>query len=43
MLLFRLLRHLYGADHVTYVPQTSPTVDDKINDRAATGFPRHAR
>src|ERR1700761_4743060 len=32
--LFRLLRHLYGADHVTYVRNITD-VDDKINDRAA--------
>jgi cysteinyl-tRNA synthetase len=31
--LFRLLRHLYGADHVTYVRNITD-VDDKINDRA---------
>ena len=29
-LLFRLLRHLYGADHVTYVRNITD-VDDKIN------------
>ena len=33
-LLFRLLRHLYGADHVTYVRNITD-VDDKINARAA--------
>jgi cysteinyl-tRNA synthetase len=32
--LFRLLRHLYGADHVTYVRNITD-VDDKINARAA--------
>src|SRR5829696_1791492 len=31
---FRLLRHLYGADHVTYVRNITD-VDDKINARAA--------
>jgi len=31
--LFRLLRHLYGADHVTYVRNITD-VDDKINKRA---------
>ncbi len=31
--LFRLLRHVYGADHVTYVRNITD-VDDKINDRA---------
>src|SRR5436305_9059546 len=36
--LFRLLRRLYGADHVTYV-RNSTDVDDKINDRAARDFP----
>ncbi|ETX16534.1 cysteinyl-tRNA synthetase [Roseivivax halodurans JCM 10272] len=35
--LFRLLRHVYGADHVTYV-RNFTDVDDKINARAeATG------
>jgi cysteinyl-tRNA synthetase len=33
-LLFRLLRHLYGPDHVTYVRNITD-VDDKINGRAA--------
>ncbi len=33
-LLFRLLRHVYGADHVTYVRNITD-VDDKINARAA--------
>jgi cysteinyl-tRNA synthetase len=32
--LFRLLRHRYGADHVTYVRNITD-VDDKINERAA--------
>jgi cysteinyl-tRNA synthetase len=32
--LFRVLRHLYGADHVTYVRNITD-VDDKINARAA--------
>jgi len=36
--LFRLLRHLYGADHVSYVRNITD-VDDKINDRAARDFP----
>jgi len=36
--LFRLLRHLYGADHVTYVRNITD-VDDKINDRAARDYP----
>jgi cysteinyl-tRNA synthetase len=36
--LFRLLRHLYGADHVTYVRNVTD-VDDKINERAAHDFP----
>jgi cysteinyl-tRNA synthetase len=36
--LFRLLRHLYGADHVTYVRNITD-VDDKINLRAAQDFP----
>jgi cysteinyl-tRNA synthetase len=36
--LFRLLRHLYGADHVTYVRNITD-VDDKINERAAHDFP----
>jgi cysteinyl-tRNA synthetase len=37
--LFRLLRHLYGENHVTYVRNITD-VDDKINDRAARDFPR---
>ncbi len=32
--LFRLLRHIYGPDHVTYVRNITD-VDDKINARAA--------
>src|SRR5438046_4249665 len=31
--LFRLLRHLYGAEHVTYVRNITD-IDDKINARA---------
>ncbi|SFZ81839.1 cysteinyl-tRNA synthetase [Devosia enhydra] len=37
-LLFRVLRHVYGADHVTYVRNITD-VDDKINARAARDFP----
>jgi cysteinyl-tRNA synthetase len=33
-ILFRLLRHLYGPEHVTYVRNVTD-VDDKINARAA--------
>src|SRR3977135_2257879 len=36
--LFRLLRHIYGEDHVTYVRNITD-VDDKINDRAVRDFP----
>ncbi|HSF91034.1 MAG TPA: cysteine--tRNA ligase, partial [Paracoccaceae bacterium] len=37
--LFRLLRHVYGEDHVTYV-RNFTDVDDKINKKAAdTGRP----
>ncbi|EAV46349.1 cysteinyl-tRNA synthetase [Stappia aggregata IAM 12614] len=36
--LFRLLRHLYGADHVTYARNITD-VDDKINARALRDFP----
>jgi cysteinyl-tRNA synthetase len=36
--LFRLLRHFYGADHVTYVRNITD-VDDKINARAAEEYP----
>src|SRR5690606_29010998 len=32
--LFRLLRHVYGPEHVTYV-RNFTDVDDKINARAA--------
>jgi cysteinyl-tRNA synthetase len=35
--LFRLLRHLYGADHVTYVRNITD-VDDKINARAVRDY-----
>ncbi|WP_333794495.1 cysteine--tRNA ligase [Hyphomicrobium sp.] len=37
-MLFRLLRHVYGAGHVTYVRNITD-VDDKINARAAADFP----
>ena len=37
-MLFRLLRHVYGAAHVTYVRNITD-VDDKINARAARDFP----
>ena len=36
--LFRLLRHLYGEKHVTYVRNITD-VDDKINARATRDFP----
>jgi cysteinyl-tRNA synthetase len=36
--LFRLLRHLYGEQHVTYVRNITD-VDDKINDRATRDYP----
>jgi cysteinyl-tRNA synthetase len=36
--LFRLLRHLYGEEHVTYVRNITD-VDDKINARAARDYP----
>ena len=36
--LFRVLRHLYGADHVNYVRNITD-VDDKINARALRDFP----
>jgi cysteinyl-tRNA synthetase len=43
--LVRLLRHVYGADHVTYV-RNFTDVDDKINAtalaRQQAGRPRHA-
>ncbi len=35
--LFRLLRHLYGTDHVTYVRNITD-VDDKINARALRDY-----
>ena len=37
-LLYRLLRHLYGENHVTYVRNITD-VDDKINARALRDFP----
>ncbi|WP_290982805.1 cysteine--tRNA ligase [Hyphomicrobium sp.] len=37
-LLFRLLRYIFGADHVTYVRNITD-VDDKINARAARDYP----
>lgn len=36
--LFRLLRHVYGEDHVTYVRNLTD-VDDKINSRALRDYP----
>ena len=36
--LYRLLRHLHGPDHVTYVRNITD-VDDKINARALRDFP----
>jgi cysteinyl-tRNA synthetase len=36
--LFRLLRHVYGAEHVIYVRNITD-VDDKINARAAEEYP----
>ncbi|MEM1318460.1 MAG: cysteine--tRNA ligase, partial [Pseudomonadota bacterium] len=36
--LFRLLRHIYGVEHVTYVRNITD-VDDKIIDRARRDFP----
>jgi cysteinyl-tRNA synthetase len=36
--LYRLLRHLYGPEHVTYVRNITD-VDDKINARAAKDYP----
>jgi cysteinyl-tRNA synthetase len=36
--LYRLLRHVYGEDHVTYVRNITD-VDDKINARAKRDFP----
>ena len=37
-MLFRLLRHIYGADHVVYVRNITD-VDDKINARAERDYP----
>jgi cysteinyl-tRNA synthetase len=37
--LFRLLRHLYGADKVTYIRNITD-VDDKINARALQDYPK---
>lgn len=37
-LLFRLLRYIFGPDHVTYVRNITD-VDDKINARAARDYP----
>jgi cysteinyl-tRNA synthetase len=39
--LYRLLRHLFGADHVTYARNITD-VDDKINARAAERYPSMA-
>ena len=36
--LYRLLRHIYGEDHVTYVRNITD-VDDKINARALRDYP----
>src|SRR6218665_2795130 len=36
--LFRLLRHIYGTDHVTYVRNITDA-EDKINARAERDFP----
>lgn len=36
--LYRLLRHVYGEEHVTYVRNITD-VDDKINARAARDYP----
>ena len=36
--LYRLLRHIYGAEHVTYVRNITD-VDDKINARAVELYP----
>ncbi|MEQ1673191.1 MAG: cysteine--tRNA ligase, partial [Hyphomicrobium sp.] len=36
--LYRLLRHVYGADHVTYARNITD-VDDKINARALRDYP----
>ncbi|WP_173931275.1 cysteine--tRNA ligase [Chelativorans sp. Marseille-P2723] len=40
--LFRLLRHLYGVDHVTYVRNITD-VDDKINARALRDYGEEIR
>jgi cysteinyl-tRNA synthetase len=37
--LFRLLRHLYGAEHVKYIRNITD-VDDKINARALQDYPK---
>ena len=37
-MLYRLLRHIYGAEHVTYARNLTD-VDDKINARAARDYP----
>jgi cysteinyl-tRNA synthetase len=37
--LYRLLRHIYGPEHVTYVRNITD-VDDKINARAAQDYPK---
>src|SRR5215203_2973114 len=39
--LFRLLRHIYGAEHVTYARNITD-VDDKINARAVERYPQLA-
>ncbi len=39
--LFRLLHHVYGEDHVTYARNITD-VDDKINARALRDHPRPA-
>jgi cysteinyl-tRNA synthetase len=36
---YRLLRHIYGPEHVTYVRNITD-VDDKINARAAQDYPK---
>ncbi len=40
--LYRLLRHVYGPEHVTYV-RNFTDVDDKINARAADKRAQHRR
>ena len=37
--LYRLLRHVYGVDHVTYARNITD-VDDKINARAVVDYPK---